>query len=145
MPSIQRLTRPKPTSVVIDLGDGDAVNVSFDANKITPAWVNQTQREDVMAVARALADVVLEWDVVADEQGTPYLPTIENIAALSYPAETKIAMKLIEASSPSSAEGNDLGTTSSSLNTNSSSAQENPLNGQQSSTLPVASESPLPR
>jgi hypothetical protein len=144
VPSIQHLTRPKPVSVAIDLGDGDALNVSFDSNKITPAWVNQTQQEDVMAVARALAEVILEWDVVADEQGTPYPPSVENLAALSYPAETKIAMKLIEASSPASAEGNFSSEPRSTQSSDSTVPPGTSPNGPATEPLRTVSESPSP-
>jgi hypothetical protein len=83
------------------------LNIVFNLNGITPAWVQRTQEPDVMAIARALADVIAEWDVT-DEQGQPYPPTAENIAPLSYSVATAIALKLIEAASPSSEEGNEL-------------------------------------
>jgi hypothetical protein len=143
MPTIGHLTREKRVAVPIDLGDGDTLNVVFDANKITPAWVQKTQDADVMAVARALADVLFEWDVT-DEQGQPYPPTVENLAALSYPVETKIAMRLIEASSPSSEEGNDLSKQPGTPPTASGAPAVTSQNGPATEPSPSVSASPSP-
>jgi hypothetical protein len=143
VPSIGHLTRVKPGHVHVDLGDGDTLNIVFNLNGITPAWVQRTQEPDVMSVARALADVIAEWDVT-DEQGQPYPPTTENISSLSYPVETAIAMKLIEAAAPVSEEGNVSSGPSSIPPTDSTPLVGTSQNSGATSPSPTVSESPSP-
>ena len=70
MPEIRSLTRPKPVEAVLDLGDGESVTISFDANKITPGWVAKTQERveaaDTLSLPKALSDVILGWDITED-------------------------------------------------------------------------------
>ena len=57
---------------------GETVTISFDANKITPGWVAKTQERveaaDTLSLPKALADVILGWDVTDEGQEFPPSP-----------------------------------------------------------------------
>lgn len=145
--SRSHLTRPKPRQVVIDLGDGDTISVVFNSNKITPAWMRDAEQRDndrdSLSLPKALAEVILSWDVTEDD-GSEFPPTAENIAVLSYPAQSELLTSILGAAVPSSAEGNASANISSTPSTDSSNAQESPPNGQAPSPLPEPSASPSP-
>ena len=134
------LRRPKIVQVTIDLGDGDAVTVEFDRNRITPAWFADSKRRlddsDPMTSPAALAAVIVGWDVTNDD-GTPFPPTAENLAELAMPVLDKVFAAVIDAATPSRAEGNASANTSSSASTASASAPATPLNGQPLSPSPT--------
>ena len=102
------LTRPKPRQVVVDLGDGDIINVVFDSNRITPAWMRDAEtrdsERDALSLSKALAEVIMRWEVT-DDDGSVFEPNADNIAVLSYPAQAQLLERIIEAAIPSSAEG----------------------------------------
>lgn len=106
---VSELTRQKPVNVTIDLGDGDSITLAFDRNRVTPAWVTVAQKrdeeQDTLSLPKALADVVLSWDVYAEVEGD-YPPSPENIARLSYPTQSELLRRIMEAAVPSRAEGN---------------------------------------
>ena len=74
-PKLTRLTRRKPVTVEIDLGDGDTLVVEYDRNRVTPNWVGVAQdrvnAQDVLATSTALAEVILQWDVTDDGAAVP--------------------------------------------------------------------------
>ncbi len=141
MPELSSLTRAKPTQAVIDLGDGDTVTLTFDRNRVTPAWValasKRDEEQDPLSLPKALADVIDQWDVTNDG---PFPPTAENIAVLSYPAQRTLLEKIMVAAVPSSEEGKASGSPQpipSSVSTPVTQSQ----NGTVTSTLPVPSAS----
>ena len=107
MPEISSLTRPKPTPGSIGAGE-DTVSFVFDANKVTPAWMDamlaRLNSSDIMAMANALGAVIMQWDVTSD--GEEYPPTGQNIGALSFEAITSLYTEVCEAAAPTSEEGN---------------------------------------
>lgn len=146
MPELKQLTRAKPTSCEIDLGEGDIVKVTFDRNKITPAWMQSAEKRDnerdVLSLPKALSEVILLWDVTSD--GEPFGHTPENIAQLSYPAQQGLLQRIIEAAVPASEEGNVSSNTSSTPSQSSSSEPASLQNGQAPSPSPTPSASPSP-
>lgn len=148
MPSIGSLTRQKPVETIIDLGDGDAVAVVFDRNRITPFWVADAQRRenesDALTLPKALADVMISWDVTADDQGGAFPPTPENIGVLSVSAQGALLEQIMRAAVPSDAEGKASSGTPSIPNTSSLERPALLQNGQPTSPSPSASTSPSP-
>ena len=108
MPEVRHLTRQKLVEATIDLGDGDSVTMSFDANKVTPRWMNEAmeriQEQDMLSLCQALSDVLTGWDVSNEGQSFP--PSKENIAVLSFPAVNKLFEEVCRSAAPSDAEGN---------------------------------------
>jgi hypothetical protein len=143
MPEINRLTRPKPEQAMIDLGDGDTVSLVFDANKVTPRWMNATkegaEQVDLLVLAKALDEVLISWDIT--DNGVEFPPTVDNIAVLSFPAVNLLFEEVCKAAAPGEAEGN---ASSPSANDQSlGSAQESEIfpNGSAASTSPSVLES----
>ena len=146
--SRSHLTRPRPREVVVDFGEGDTLSITFDSNAITPAWmyrVEVIQNEmDSMLLSRQLADIILGWDLV-EENGSEFPPTAENLAVLSYPMQTTLLGKIVEAAMPGSEEGNASMNISDTPTPASTSEPENLLNGQQPSGSQKPSDAPLLR
>jgi hypothetical protein len=140
VPELKHLTRVKPVEAVIDLGEGDSINVSFDLNKITPHWMRAAEQrdseQDTLSLSKTLAEVIISWDVTDD--GKPFPAEPENIACLSYIAQSELLRKIVEASVPSDAEGEASSAPSPEPSTTSSEPVLTPQNG------PVTSESPVP-
>lgn len=146
MSDIRHLTRSKPTDVSIDLGDGDTITVSFDRNKITPVWMGEAQKrdesQDSLSLPKALAEVILGWDVTND--GVDFPPTPENLAVLSYPAQSELLTHILRSAMPSSEEGNGSTSTSATPAVASTSEPAAPQNGPQPSPSPAPLASPSP-
>lgn len=146
MPEIRHLTRPKPTVALIDLGDGDTVNVTFDRNKITPLWMEEAEKrdreKDTQSLPKSLADVILSWDVT--NEGAAYPPLAENIAAFSYPVQAELLTSILAAAVPSRAEGNVSSGPSSIPPSGSEVPLMTPQNGAVTSPSLVPSASPSP-
>ena len=144
---VSDLTRTKPTTASVDLGDGDTIQLTFDRNKVTPAWVTVAQRrdeeQDTLSVPKALADVLLSWDVVNDD-GTEFPPTPENIAVFSYPVQTRLLEMVLAAAVPTRAEGNASANTSATAAPDSTSSQVTHQNGLAPSPSLAPSASPSP-
>lgn len=146
MPELSSLTRPKPVSIDIDLGDGDTVSVVFDRNRVTTHWAQnvdaQADADDPMALSEAIAHVLMEWNVTAD--GQPFPPTATNVSMLSLGAQKALLHRVIRAAVPSDAEGK----SSASLSPIQSSVSADPpresLNGTETSTLGAPSAYPSP-
>lgn len=147
MPAISNLTRAKPTTATVDLGDGDTVTVEFDRNRITPAWVKAASEreagEDPMSLPSALAEVILNWDVTNDD-GTPFPPLMENLAVLSFPAQNGLLRAMLQAAVPGAAEGNASPHTSAAPSPASTPDVTSSQNGQATSTSPEPSASLSP-
>jgi hypothetical protein len=145
--SRSHLTRPKPRQVAIDLGEGDTINVVFDTNKITPAWMRDAQErdneQDSLSLPKALSDVIISWDVTEDD-GSSFAPSAENIAVLSYPAQSELLTRILTTAVPTRAEGE----VSSELSSSPAATSSEPVpalqNGPQPSPLPAPSASPSP-
>jgi hypothetical protein len=141
MPAVRR---PKIVSVPIIFEDGLVINVTFDRNRLTMDWADSVQNEDT-EMAQSLAAVISAWDVTNDD-GTPLEISAKAIGSNFDVWDLRdLTEQIGKAARPSSEEGNDLGNISSSPSTTSFKQPENLPNGQQPSTLPIASESPLPR
>lgn len=143
MPAISNRPR-RVVAATIDLGEGFVVNVRFDAAALTPAWMRDATRtgneSDALQMAAAVADVVVEWDVTNDD-GTAYPPTVDNLAVFSFAELGAFVEKMIEASTPSRAEGNVSASTSATPELDSTSSLVNPQNGQALSPSPAPSAS----
>ena len=146
MAEIGALTRQKPREALIDLGDGDSVRIVFDSNRVTPLWVDETQKrvnnQDSLSLPKALSDVILEWDVT--DEGAPFPPSAENIAKLSFPVMGLFFERIMDAAVPSSEEGNASSDISSSPSQSSTPPPVNLQNGPAPSTSPLSSASPSP-
>lgn len=145
---VSDLTRPKLVETTVDLGDGDAVTLTFDRNKVTPAWAaiaeQRDNAEDVLSVPKTLADVLVSWDVT-DDNDAPFPPTAENISVFSYPVQRDLLRRILEASVPSDAEGKSLSVPPSTQPLVSEVPRETFPNGLVTSTLPVPSASQSPK
>lgn len=146
MPEVRHLTRPKPSVAIIDLGDDDTVTITFDRNKVTPAWVVETEQREAersaALLASALADVILDWDVTAD--GQPYPPTADNLTVFSYATLGEILQAIMRGSVPSRAEGNASSSPASTPSSDSTLPQPTSQNGLATSPSPALSASPSP-
>jgi hypothetical protein len=146
MPEIGALVRVKPRDTTVDLGDGDLLTVTFDMNKVSPAWTEAAERrddaQDALSLPKALAEVILDWDVTQD--GQPFAASVENIAVLPYPAQSAVLKAIITNSMPSDAEGEDSAARSSTASTDSAAPQQTPPDGQTTSQSPALSASPSP-
>ncbi len=145
MPDLKQLTRQKPTTATIDLGDGDKVELVFDRNGVTPAWSTFAQeqgRKDPMALATALSQVILQWDVTDD--GAPFPPTPEHLGVLSYDAQRNLLAEIVSAAVPTDAEGNASPATQPSASSDFALAPMSSPNGTGTSTSLEPSASPSP-
>ena len=141
--------RPKPTEAMIDLGDGDTLNIVFDRNEITPAWVEHAQRKanedaDAYALAFALAEVVQSWDLFEDDGVTPVATTGDEIGQLSFPTLADLTAAIVRSGTPSRAEGNATSERSSTPPADYTPPPGTPQNGPATSPSPVPSASPSP-
>jgi hypothetical protein len=144
---IKHLKRQKPTNAVLDLGDGDTVNLVFDREAVTPRWLSDTQRlaleeSNALALATAFADVILSWDIT--DNGAEFPPTADNIAVLSFGALWGLMERIAAASLPSSAEGNASFVQPVTAPTASTPPSPTSPNGSQTSPSPASSESLSP-
>lgn len=146
MPEIGSITRQKPIELTVKLDEEDSVNLRFDRNKITPAWIERSQgreeEQDVLALPRMLAEVLISWDV--SEDGKEFAPTAENLARLPYVVQAQILELIIPASMPSRAEGEASSGLSSSPASASTETSVTSPNGPLTSESPVPSASPSP-
>jgi hypothetical protein len=145
MPELSQLQRVKPITTEVDMGDGDVVRITFNRNAITSEWEEGNrqsveQGEDSHVLAKALADVLLNWDVT--ENGQALEASAANIGKLSISAQGSLFYRIMKASVPTSEEGNASGTTTSTAPPISTSTQESHPNGQPGSTSHTPSESP---
>jgi hypothetical protein len=141
MPAISNLTRSRATQATIDVA-GEPVTIVFDAAKITPGWRREVlSSDDPLAIPSALAGLILQWDVTADD-GAAFPPTGENLARFDFVVLGAILEKLIEAAQPSRAEGNASGSSLSTAATDSTAAPGSLLNGHQPSPSLTPSASP---
>jgi hypothetical protein len=145
MASLSHLTRAKPTTATIDLGDGDTVSLTFDANRVTPRWMDEAMQrvtdQDMLSLCKALSEVLSAWDVV-DDNGSP-VPIEPALKDLSFPVVNSLFEAVCKSAAPSSEEGNGSATTSSTPPNVSSSMPASPQNGPSPSTLPAPSASQL--
>jgi hypothetical protein len=145
VPSRSHLTRPKPRNAQVDLGDGDVLNITFDANKITPAWLREAKvrddEQDSYSLPKALADVLLGWDVTEDD-GSAFPPIAENIGQFSYPVQSELLTSILTAAVPASEEGNV--SSAPSLNPLSASMEIQPSSAPNGATSPSPTPSASP-
>jgi hypothetical protein len=140
MAEIARVQRSKIKQVVLDLGEGDSLNISFDSNRVTKDMLERNQAEiDFSAV---LAELISGWDLMEDGQALPI--TTEVIERLSIPIQAQIFQEIMRAAVPRSEEGNDSSATSFSRNMDSMGQPASPPNGQDPSSSPAPSASPSP-
>jgi hypothetical protein len=144
---VSDLTRPKPTEATIDLGDGDTIVLTFDRNRVTPAWITLAARrddeKDTLSLPKALADVIMSWDVT-DDNGAPFPPTPDNLAVFSYPAQRDLLTRIMQQAVPGEAEGKALSVPTSTVPSASTQPPPTSPNGQVTSQLPEPSASPSP-
>lgn len=147
MPSRSHLTRPKPRNATVDLGEGDELKITFDANKITPAWMREAQKrdeaQDSYSLPKALAEVMIGWDVTEDD-GSVFPPNADNIGVFSYPVQSELLARILKAAVPSDAEGEASSAPSPEQSTTSSEPAQTHQNGATTSPSPEHSASPSP-
>jgi hypothetical protein len=147
VPALSNLTRPKLVEKLIHIGDGDQVSITFDRNRITPAWVASAQtsesESDPFTVPKALAQVIHAWDVT-DDDGHPIAPDADTLGLFSVPAQGALLDQILSAAFPSSEEGNGSSNTSSTAVTDSTSLPVSPPNGPATLPSPTLSASPSP-
>lgn len=148
MPTRSHLTRSRPRQALIDLGDGDTLTITYDANRLTTSWLEQgllrDDQNDARSLAKAVAEVLLGWDVTEDD-GSPWPPTADNIATMAIPTQRTLIAQMLEAAIPTSEEGKGSATTSSTPNTSSSGEPVSLQNGHETSPSPPLSELPSTR
>jgi len=114
---------------------------------VTPAWVQLAQKrdeeQDTLSLPKALEDVILSWDVTNDD-GSSFAPTAENVAVLSYPAQSDLLRRIMEQAVPSRVEGNASPVPSSTPSTTSMAPEPTPQNGLVTLPSPELSPSPSP-
>jgi hypothetical protein len=96
MPALSKLTAPNPRPIKVEWGDA-TVNATYDANKLTPAFLDDQIDAAKAAAAAApggmvspgkvvggvLVELLLSWDITAtDDDPTPLPLTAENMALL---------------------------------------------------------------
>ena len=144
---VSDLTRQKLVNATLDLGDGDVVALTFDRNRITPAWIAEAaerdKEQDALSLSKALADVILSWDVYQETEGD-FPPSAENIAVLSFATQSELLKQMIEQSAPSRAEGNASSVPSSTPPSTFTVPEPTSPNGQATSPSPALSASPSP-
>src|SRR5262245_60781709 len=138
-----QLRAPKWIDHSIDFG-GPVVTFTFDANKITDAWLDEWARNekdsDAPQINAMLADLIERWDILETEGGPVVPVSAEEIGKLfSLPA--KIQMVKEFAAQPSDAEGNASSTISSTPSTGSTAEPGALPNGQSMSPTPERSAS----
>lgn len=95
MPDLRALVRDEPEQLAVDV-HGLTVTLAYHPARITPAWLNGAfQMEDAFALARALSTVISSWDIVQD--GQPFPPSVENLAALPFPLLGELSRAIGEA------------------------------------------------
>ena len=141
MPDFRHLTRPRPVTATVDLGEGDNLTLTVDANKVTPAWTSGIQQsDDILSVARALSSAIMEWDVSLDEQ--PFPPTTDNLTLFPLSQARRLLECIVEATVPGEAEGNaSQPSTAAPLSATSGPASMSSPNGSDISSSPVPSAS----
>lgn len=146
MPELTQLTRPKLVDAEVDFGGGEIVQIVFDRNAITPAWVGEAENRDSdrdrNGLALALASVVKRWDVY--ENGVELEPTGENIGRLSFPLQAFLLRAVLTAAVPARAEGNDSRERSNTQFSDSRAPAWTSQNGPERSSSPEHSTSPSP-
>jgi hypothetical protein len=89
----------------LSLGESEDVTIRFDANQITPYWIDTAQKRldanDNLSLPVALSQVIIGWDVVDAE------PTAETLSKLSFPVMGELFKMIMEAAVPGAAEGNE--------------------------------------
>jgi len=103
--------------------------------------VQRDEVNDPLSLAKALSDLILDWDVTEDD-GSPFSPTPENLALLAYPVLNTLMERLILEYQPTRAEGEGSRNSSSTPSTVSDPSAENHQNGQEPSSLQLPSTSP---
>jgi hypothetical protein len=96
MPDFSAARAPKPTTITVPLGT-ETVEITFDANKVTKPWMD-------LRIAEALPEAILSWNMT--ENGQPMAVTVDNFDRCPYPLLHLIIQTMLEAVTPSDAEGN---------------------------------------
>lgn len=144
MPRLSTLTKQHPASTSF-AHEGETVTITFDRNKITPAWARQVQtalaQDDVNPAAQSLVEIMISWDVTDDAENV-LPPSVEILDKLPVAALLRLQEAIGEASVPSDAEGEASSAPSPGPSPTSSATPPTPLNGQAPSELPVPSAVP---
>jgi hypothetical protein len=131
MPALSQLVRPTPAT--LELEEGVSVTVMFDRNRTNSFWHDAVQSgiqaADNFAIAQALADVAISWDLYNTVEGD-YPPTMENIASLSLGSQAELFGAIVDAATPARAEGNVSGSTLGTAVPDSINSRVIPPNGQ---------------
>lgn len=144
---LDHLTRVKPRPATIDLGDGDKIELMYDFSKVTPEWMrdsrNRDEEADPLSMPKALAEVILSWDVSIGDEVQP--ATAELLARFNLSVQGKMLETITAAAQPSSEEGNGSGEASSTQTSGSPPPEITSPNGTTISESPTVSASPSPQ
>ena len=141
MPTVSSVRRPRIVETAVDF-DGELVTVTFDANRLTPAWIAAVQNEqaDPMAAPRALASLIVGWDIT-DDAGGVWPPSPENLATFAAPFIGTMLEAMVAAATPTEAEGKASAVPLPTPLSTSTVQTQTSRNGQATSTSPLVSGS----
>ena len=123
MPELGSLINDRPEQIEVEI-NGQVVLVMYHPARITPRWLSEAmQADDPLSLARALAEVMSEWDVV--ENGAPVPLDADALASFPFPVLAAFSEAIGNAAS-GAAEGND--------------SSSSPRNPEQVSTTPSSTE-----
>jgi hypothetical protein len=129
MPELDRVLAPKILTTSVDF-DGETLEFSFDAKKVTPHWFTEQERlleeKDVTAIAKAMAEILTGWNLTIAE--APAEISVDVLVL--FPISHLMAMMDATVSMPSSAEGEASSGPSPGASTASTVSPPTPLNGE---------------
>src|ERR1044072_7258622 len=84
MPELRALINDEPERLEVELPKGEVVTVLYHPARITPLWLSDAMvSEEPLALARAIADVLSDWDVTED--GKPVALNADTLASFPFP------------------------------------------------------------
>lgn len=147
MPAISKVIVPDVVAARVKYGD-ETVSFQFDNSRVTSAWAARTHQliaeNDVLVAAKAMSEVMVSWDLLEDDEQTPYPLTVETLSGLPTKLMGKMMEALNEAAVPGEAEGKASSVPTSTQPLVSTEPPQTSLNGPATSPSPVPSASPSP-
>jgi hypothetical protein len=140
-----QIRRPKHVQHTVDFGEDVSVTFTFDANKITDAWMDEWTRHEeesnVPQINAMLADLIETWDILEDENGPAVPVSADEVGAL-FSLPDKLMLMREFCGLPQDSEGNASRNISSTQSSDSTSTPASHPNGQQTSATPEPVASP---
>jgi len=137
MPELRALINDEPERLAVELPKGEVVVVLYHPARITPLWLSDAMvSDDPLALARAIADVLSDWDVTDD--GNPLALNAETLASFPFPVLGAFADAIGKA-----AAGSEEGNVSSSSPRNGAAASMTPSSTEQNHSSLDTSRPPV--